>query len=84
MRRPSVAMVWWTMSAVRGRVRGGRVELEAELPEGEVVVVLSADREEPFELAPAEIAELEARMAAADAGEVVPGSVVFTKLRSTR
>jgi hypothetical protein len=72
------------MSAVRGRVRGGRVELENELPEGADVVVLTENREEPFDLAEAEIAELEARMAAADRGDVQPAAEVFQKLRSTR
>jgi hypothetical protein len=61
------------MSAVRGRVRGGRVELETQLPEGADVVVFPVVGEEaPFDLAEAEIEELEARMAAATRGEVVP------------
>ena len=73
-----------TMSPVRGRVHGGRVELEGELPEGADVVVMAADGDEPFDLAEAEIAELKARMAAADRGEVQPAAEVIQKLRSTR
>jgi hypothetical protein len=69
---------------VRGRVREGRVELEADLPEGAGVVVLAPDREEPYDLAEAEIAELEARMAAADRGDVVPAADAIEKLRSRR
>ncbi|MBA3393459.1 MAG: hypothetical protein H0T89_12490 [Deltaproteobacteria bacterium] len=72
------------MNAVRGRVRGGRVELESELPEGAEVVVMTNDRDEPFDLAEAEIAELEARMVAADRGDVQPAAELFQKLRSTR
>jgi hypothetical protein len=72
------------MNAVRGRVHGGRVELEGDLPEGADVVVLATNRDEPFDLAEAEIAELEARMAAADQGDVVPATEVLQKLRTKR
>jgi hypothetical protein len=73
------------VNAVRGRVRGGRVELENELPEGsDVVVLTTTNRDEPFDLAEAEIAELEARITAANRGELQPAADVFQKLRSTR
>lgn len=72
------------MNAVRGRVRGGRVELESELPEGEDVVVMATNRDDPFDLAEAEIAELEARMVAIDREEVQPAAELIQKLRSTR
>lgn len=72
------------MNAVRGRVHRGRVELEGELPEGADVVVMAPNREEPFDLAEAEIAELEARMAAVDRGDVVPATDVIRTLRSIR
>lgn len=72
------------MSAVRGRVHEGRVELESELPEGADVVVMATNRDEPFDLAEAEIAELEARMAAADRGDVESAEGLIEKLRSTR
>lgn len=72
------------MNAVRGRVRGGRVELDGELPEGADVVVVAPSREEPFDLADGEIAELEARVAAANRGEVVSASDVLESLRSKR
>ena len=72
------------MNAVRGRVREGRVELEGDLPEGAEVVVLVPNREEPYDLAEVEIAELETRMAAADRGDVVPANDVIQTLRSKR
>jgi len=72
------------MNAVRGRVRGGRVELEGDLPEGADVVVFAANRDDPFDLTESDLAELEARMVEADRGEVVPAPVVLQKLRPTR
>ena len=82
----STELRWYgcVMNAVRGRVRGGHVELEGELPEGADVVVLATEGEEPFELAEAEVAELAARMAAANRREVVPAVDVIQKLRSSR
>jgi hypothetical protein len=71
------------MTAVRGRVRQGKIELEAELPEGAEVLVL-ADNHEVFDLADAELGELEARMAEADAGEVEPAGPVLARLRPAR
>jgi hypothetical protein len=72
------------MTAVRGRVRGGRVEVETDLPEGTEVVVLTATGDEPFELDEAQVVELEARIAGADRGDVVPASQVLEQLRPTR
>lgn len=72
------------MNAVRGRVRGGRIELEGPLPEGAEVVVLAASREEPFDLDDAQLAELEARMAEADRGAVEPVGPVLERLRRSR
>jgi hypothetical protein len=72
------------MSAMRGRVHHGRVELEGELPEGAEVVVMAPDREGPFDLAEAEVAELEARIASADQGQLVSAVDLIQKLRSAR
>lgn len=72
------------MNAVRGRVRGGRIELDASLPEGAEVVVLSRGDEEPFELDDAHLDELERRLAEADLGEVEPAEAVLAKLRRGR
>jgi hypothetical protein len=50
------------MNAVRGRVRGGHVEIDGALPEGAEVVVLTPGNEEPFDLGEDLLAELETRM----------------------
>ena len=72
------------MTAVRGRVRGGRVKVEADLPEGTEVVVLTATDEEPFELDEAQVVELEARIAGVDRGDVVPAGQVLQQLHPRR
>ena len=74
---------WYRLyvNAVRGRVREGRVELEAALPEGAEVVVLAAGRDGPFDLDDAQLAEIEARMAEADGGAAEPAAAVIEKLR---
>ena len=51
------------MNAVRGRVRGGHIEIDAALPEGAEVVVFTAGGEEPFDLDDLHLSELETRMA---------------------
>jgi hypothetical protein len=72
------------MNAVRGRVRGGHVEIDASLPEGAEVVVLALGVEDPFELEDAQLSELETRMAEADQGAVEPADVVLARLRHQR
>jgi hypothetical protein len=72
------------MNAVRGRVRGGHIEIDAALPEGAEVVVLTAGHDEPFDLDDAQLTELETRMAEADRGEVESGDVVLARLRRVR
>jgi hypothetical protein len=70
------------MNAIRGRVRGGHIETDAALPEGAEVVVLTGADEAPFDLDDAQLAELEARMAEADRGEVEPAQAVLARLRA--
>lgn len=72
------------MSAVRGRVRGGKVELDSALPEGAEVLVTPELSDETFELSDAEVNELAARMEAAKRGEVVPAAEVLAGLRARR
>jgi hypothetical protein len=72
------------MNAVRGRVRGGRIELDGALPEGAEVVVLTAWAEAPFDLDDAQLTEIEARMAEADRGEVEPVGAVLERLHRNR
>jgi Arc/MetJ-type ribon-helix-helix transcriptional regulator len=62
------------MNAVRGRVRGGRIELDGALPEGAEVVVLASSQDESFSLDEARLALIESRMAEADRGDVEPAS----------
>ncbi|MGA7121402.1 MAG: hypothetical protein WBY94_14960 [Polyangiaceae bacterium] len=69
------------MNAVRGHVRGGRVETDTALPEGAEVVVLTDGGEEPFDLDEAGTVELEARMAEADGGQVEPAGILLARLR---
>ena len=61
------------MNAVRGRVRGGRIELDDALPEGAEVVVLTAGAEAPFDLDDAQLTEIEARLAEAEPASGAPG-----------
>jgi hypothetical protein len=70
--------------AVRGRVRGGQIELEGTLPEGTEVVVLAAGQDEPFDLDDAQLHEIEARMTAAERGEVEPAGAVLERLCQPR
>ena len=70
--------------ALRGRVRGGQIELEGTLPEGAEVVVLAAGQDEPFDLDDAQLDEIEARMIAAERGEVEPAGAVLERLRQPR
>ena len=72
------------MNAVRGRVRGGHIEIDTALPEGAEVVVLTPGDHEAFELDDAALAELENRMAEADRGEVEPEATVLDSLRRRR
>jgi hypothetical protein len=72
------------MNAVRGRVRGGHIEVDAPLPEGAEVVVLTRGDQEPFELDDAQLEELELRMAEADAGDVESAEALIAKLRLRR
>ena len=72
------------MNAIRGRVRGGQVQLESAVPDGTEVVVLVPGEEPPFDLEEDEIAELEASIAEADRGEVVAASELYARLQSRR
>ena len=70
------------MQIVSGKVVGGRVELESELPEGAEVTVLARDREETFEAD----AELEAvlleSIAQGERGERISADELLREMRS--
>jgi hypothetical protein len=79
----SVACYVHGMNAVRGRVRQGKIEVQAELPEGAEVLILASDGE-LFDLSDAQIDEIEARMAEADAGQIESAGPVLARLRRDR
>ena len=70
------------MQITSGRVVDGRVELDAELPEGTEVTVLARDSEETFEVD----AELEAvlleSIAQGQRGERIPAEELLREMRS--
>ena len=68
------------MNAVRGRVRGGRIETDAALPEGTEVVVLTGSDAEAFELDEPAVKELESRMNE-PGRDIEPAESVLARLR---
>lgn len=70
------------MQIASGRVIGGRVVVDAELPEGAEVMLLALDGEETFEVD----AELEAvllqSIAQGERGETIPAEELLRELRS--
>lgn len=75
---PSVA------SIASGRVVGGRVELDSELPEGTSVIVLARDGDETFEADPETERMLLEAMAQCDRGGTVPLSNLLGELRDSQ
>ncbi len=72
---------------VRARVRNGRLTVDeaTDLPEGtEVALVVVADSNDWDDLTDEQIAELQASMAQADAGDVTPAAEVLADLRRAR
>jgi hypothetical protein len=70
------------MQIASGKVVGGRVIVEAELPEGADVTLLALDGEETFEVD----AELEAvlleSIAQGERGETISGEALLREMRS--
>jgi hypothetical protein len=71
------------MMTVRSRVKNGRLVVDepTDLPEG-AEMELARVGDEPWELTPEQRAELMARVAGADRGELVPAAEVFARLRA--
>lgn len=72
---------------VRARVRNGRLVVDepTDLADGTELDLVAVDADdEEWNLAEAQITELEESMAQADRGEVVPGEEVLRDLRSGR
>ena len=70
------------MQITSGRVVDGRVELEAELPEGTEVTVLARDSEETFEVAPELEAVLLESIAQGQRGERISADELLREMRS--
>ena len=70
------------MQITSGKVVGGRVELEAELPEGTEVTVLTRDSEETFEAGPELEAVLLESIAQGERGERISAEELLREMRS--
>jgi hypothetical protein len=57
------------------------VEIETSLPEGAEVVVFTVNGDEKFDLDDSHVAELEARIANADRGDIEPAAAVLARLQ---
>ena len=70
------------MQITSGKVVDGRVELEAELPEGTEVTVLVRDSEETFEADPELEAVLLESIAQGERGERISAEELLREMRS--
>ena len=70
------------MQIASGKIVRGRVELDADLPEGSIVTVLAMDTDGTFEADADTEARLLQAIAECDRGEAVPLSRVLSELRS--
>ena len=70
------------MQVTHGKVIGGRVELDGELPEGASVTVLAREDDETFEADPATEQKLLDAIAQCDCGDVIPLPHLLSELRS--
>jgi predicted transcriptional regulator len=62
-------------------VKGTIIVDDPEFKDGTDVFILTREREEEVDLSPEELAELEAGIAEADRGEMIPGDELFARLR---
>ena len=69
------------MQIASGKVVGGRIEVDAELPEGATVTVIARDEEESFEADPATEKMLLDAIAQCESGETIPLKQVLSELR---
>ena len=70
------------MQIASGKVVGGRVELDAELPEGASVTVIARDADETFEVDEATERMLLDAIAQCDGGRTIPLGKVLSDLRN--
>lgn len=69
------------MVIASGKVVGGRVELDSELPEGASVTVLAPEGDETFEADPETERMLLDSIAQCDRGETIPLTQLLSELR---
>ena len=69
------------MVIASGRVVGGRVELDSELPEGASVTVLAPEGDETFEANPETERMLLDSIAQCERGETIPLTQLLSELR---
>ena len=62
-------------------VKGPIVVDDSEFKDGTDVFILTREREDEVHLSPEELADLEAGIAEADQGEMIPGDEFFARLR---
>ena len=62
-------------------VKGMIVVDDSEFKDGTDVFILTREHEDEVHLSPEELAELEAAIAEADRGEMIPGDEFFARLR---
>lgn len=70
------------MKVVTGTIVDRKIVVDdPELVDGTDVFILTREREDDVRLPPDELAELEAGIAEADRGEMIPGDEFFARLR---
>lgn len=70
------------MKVATGTVIDGKIIVDdPEFTDGTDVFILTREREEEVHLSPEELADLEAGIAEADRGEMIPGDEFFARLR---
>ena len=70
------------MQIASGRVVGGRIELDTELPEGTLVTVIAREGDETFEADPVTEKMLLDAIAQCERRETIPMSQLLSELRS--
>ena len=70
------------MRMTSGRIVGGRVEFEGELPEGAAVMVITHEDDETFEADPETEAMLLRAIGQCERGETVPMTRLLGELRT--
>ena len=70
------------MQIASGRVVGGRIELDGELPEGTLVTVIAREGDETFEVDAETEKKLRDAIAECERGETIPLERLLSEMRS--